>query len=85
VLTRTLEGWGRVHRAGSDGRFRILMEILTKPYQGEVDSGNLANAAWALSDKGHLAARRLGSLDPKETPPDADISWLRTASPRQGP
>ena len=76
ALIKTLEAWARIHRAGSDGRFQILMEIVTKPHQGGVDSGNLANAAWALADKGHRTARRLGSLNPIENPPDADISWL---------
>jgi SIR2-like domain len=76
ILVKTLEGWARTHRAGSDGRFQILMDVVTKPYQGDLDSGNLANAAWALSDKGHRIARRLGSLNPKESGPDADISWL---------
>jgi hypothetical protein len=76
ILVKTLEGWARTHRAGSDGRFQILMDVVTKPYQGDLDSGNLANAAWALSDKGHGIARRLGSLNPKESGPDADISWL---------
>jgi SIR2-like domain len=90
ILIKTLEGWARTHRAGSDGRFQILMDVVTKPYQGDLDSGNLANAAWALSDNGHMIARRLGSLNPEESGPDADISWLEpllhaeTHDPRDG-
>ena len=52
------------------------MDVLTRPYQGDLDFGSLANAAWALSDKGHTTARRLGSLNLTESGLDADISWL---------
>ena len=76
VLTNTLESWAHIHRAGSDGRFQILMDVVTRPFQGDLDADNLANAAWALSDKGHRIARRLGSLDVAERKLDADISWF---------
>ena len=76
TLTQTLENWAHVHRAASDGRFQIFMEAVTKPFQANVDVDNLANAAWALADKRHRTARRLGSLNPDEDGPDADISWF---------
>jgi hypothetical protein len=76
LLTVTLESWAHIRRAGSDGRFQIFMDVVTKPFQGDVDHDNLANAAWALADRGHRTARRLGGLNPEESGSDADISWL---------
>jgi SIR2-like domain len=76
ILTKTLENWAHVHRAASDGRFQILIDVVTKPFQGDVDADNLANAAWALSDRGHRTARRLGSVNSVDTDVDAHISWF---------
>jgi SIR2-like domain len=76
ALISTLENWAHVHRAASDSRFQIFMDAVAKPFQANIDTDNLANAAWALSDKGHRTARRLGSLDPRESGFDADISWF---------
>jgi hypothetical protein len=76
TLITTLENWAHVHRAASDGRFQVLMEAVNRPFQGDIDADNLANAAWALSDKGHKTARRLGSLDSEVTNSDANITWF---------